>query len=623
MSRSTHVSVKELLLSSVEQLITIYGFGDGTKSNNHQGTLRSGWRSVLVVLGTAGLDKNDSLALQGFKLLDDQIKQCMSVCNMEFDDGKQQPDSLLTEYFVDLVNTLLLFISGPRQDLSSKSVDSLVRLSDVLAEGKIHLSSTRRKAPASPVALPGNGVEVYDLRNDELQLWWPMLLGLSQTMGDRRPEVRVKGLGTLFEIINKHFFPSSKDAKASPNNDEGQGNSSPQHGDLQTLQLIFRGILVPALEFEEIDGNSTSGFAPELLPPKFVHFITVPPSSATALEAASGQQQEWINTTFEHLIDGCISICLRSLEVFNSDSLIEEVLAMLNSCLLSDSGHLAVKGLRRLQQFVSKDLDLKDISDDTWATVSHMLFRVLSIRGLPPSSAPEVEGATDEQKLQLQEEHAENMNEFIREQRFFSNRRYIGCNAAMVIGSLLTNEGTVVSMKVHWYIFLTSGLGKGIRDWERAAEIMDSKTSRPDAEPSPPHYLENVLYARRWVTRFLLSLLTERDLSELETTPCQHVLKEETDSLLRAFLVKESNESSSTIEMKNISKMVSHTLECFNTLSYEKISIMKWLSPVLSACIQTNDVTIRTSVQILLTRLLKENNHRNEVNGTMSNEDAP
>jgi len=619
MSRSTHVSVKELLLSSVEQLISIYGFGDGTKSDSRQGTLRSGWRSVLVVLGTAGLDKNDSIALQGFKLLSDQTNQCMSVCSIEGGgDVSKQPDSLLSEYFVDLVNTLLLFISGPRQDLSSKSIDSLVRLSDVLAEGKVPLSSTRRKALASPVALsPSTRDDASDLSNDELELWWPMLLGLSQTMGDRRPDVRVKGLGTLFNIINKHFFPSSHDVSKNGDNED---NASPRHGDLQTLQLIFRGVLVPALEFEEIDGNSTSGFAPELLPPKFVHFITAPPSPDANSGEDSGHH-EWINTTFEHLMDGCISICLRSLEAFDSDALVEEVLAMLNSCLLSDSGHLAVKGLRRLQQFVSKDLELKDITDDTWATVSHMLFRVLSIRGLPPSSVPEIEGATDEQKEQQKQEHIETMNEFIREQRFFSNRRYIGCNAAMVIGSLLTNDNIAESMGVHWYIFLTSGLGKGIRDWERAAEIMDSKTARPNAT-SPPHYMENVLYARRWMTKFLLDLLAQRDVATLETAPCQHVLKEETESLLRAFLAKESNESCSAVEMRNISKMASDILESFNTLSEDKISVMKWLSPVLSACIQTNNVTLRTSVQILLTRLLKGANQTSVANGNTPSKDA-
>merc|ERR1712127_114229 len=301
-------------------------------------------------------------------------------------------------------------------------------------------------------------------------------------------------------------------------------------------------------------------------------------------------------------------------EAFDSDALVEEVLAMLNSCLLSDSGHLAVKGLRRLQQFVSKDLELKDITDDTWATVSHMLFRVLSIRGLPSLSVPEVEGATDEQKEELKQDHMETMNEFIREQRFFSNRRYIGCNAAMVIGSLLTNESIKESMGVHWFIFLTSGLGRGIKDWERAAEILDPKTARPDTTPSPPHYLENVLYARRWMAKFLLSLLTQRDLSTLQTAPCQHVLKEETESLLRAFLAKGSaTERCSAIEMRNISGMVIDILECFNSLGDDKIGAMKWLSPVLSACIQTNNGTIRTSVQILLTRFLKEANQTSSV----------
>jgi hypothetical protein len=78
------------------------------------------------------------------------------------------------------------------------------------------------------------------------------------------------------------------------------------------------------------------------------------------------------------------------------------------------------------------------------------------------------------------------MEEFIREQKFFYNRRYIGCNAAMVIGSLLTDERIVKSMGVQWFILLTSGLGKGIRDCERAAEIVDTNTSRPDAFDSKP-----------------------------------------------------------------------------------------------------------------------------------------
>lgn len=130
-----------------------------------------------------------------------------------------------------------------------------------------------------------------------------------------------------------------------------------------------------------------------------------------------------------------------------------------------------------------------------------------------------------------------------------------------------------------------------------------------------PHYLENALYARRWMTNFLIRLLTQSDVTTLGSAPCQHVLKEESNSLLRAFLAKESNESGSSIEMRNMSKMVSDILECFNSLGDDKISAMKWLSPILSACIQTNNQAIRTSVQILITRLLRE---ANQINGIVS-----
>lgn len=149
-----------------------------------------------------------------------------------------------------------------------------------------------------------------------------------------------------------------------------------------------------------------------------------------------------------------------------------------------------------------------------------------------------------------------------------------------------------------------------------------NKTFYDTVKNHRPHYLENVLYARRWIAKFIISLLTQRDVSTLETAPCQHVLKEETDSLLRSFLSKESKESCSAVEMRNMSKMVSDILECFNALSEDKISVMKWLSPLLSACIQTNNVTIRTSVQILLTRLLKEANQTSVANGNSLNEEG-
>ena len=119
-----------------------------------------------------------------------------------------------------------------------------------------------------------------------------------------------------------------------------------------------------------------------------------------------------------------------------------------------------------------------------------------------------------------------------------------------------------------------------------------------------PHYLENVLYGRRLMAEFLIDLMTNQDATTLKSTSCQHVLKEEMDELVKAFIRKESNGSCSAIDMRNITKILSNLFDCLNNLSDEKIVTMKWLSPVLSKCIQTNDGTIRASVQILLQRLL-------------------
>ena len=98
--------------------------------------------------------------------------------------------------------------------------------------------------------------------------------------------------------------------------------------------------------------------------------------------------------------------------------------------------------------------------------------------------------------------------------------------------------------------------------------------------------------------------MAQNDASSLESASCQHILRDETEALVKAFTTKEASESCSSIDMRNISKMVSDLFDCLNSLSDEKMATMKWLSPVLSKCIQTNNATIRASVQILLTRLL-------------------
>ena len=135
-----------------------------------------------------------------------------------------------------------------------------------------------------------------------------------------------------------------------------------------------------------------------------------------------------------------------------------------------------------------------------------------------------------------------------------------------------------------------------------------------------PDYLENVLYGRRLMTEFLVDLMMKQEATTLRSTSCQNVLKEEIDGLVKAFIKKETSGSCSAVDMRNISKIVSNLFECLNNLNDEKMATMKWLSPMLSKCIQTNDGTIRASVQILLQRLLDGSkpvvNGKTEATGT-------
>lgn len=468
MLKSDHVSIKELLLKCVERIIRMFGGGEeeNEKTSSHLGTLRSGWRPVLAVLGIAGQDVDERVSKMGFLMLTDQLRQCLSVNKDIGGVDKPRAGVLLAERFVDLVDALLLYVSGPHEEMSLVSIDHLVTLTSFLADKSFRQPLIRKNTSnhnTSPTSY-----ETPENPNGELELWWPILLGISRSMGDPRKQVRLKCMITLLGIINQHFFPEE---------DEG----IPNHGEIQTLQLIFRGILTPVLEHADSDAHL--GPTPPL-PDDFERFATKPPAPLSK----DRRNSTWLETTFEHFMDGCIAICMRSIDVFKEDVLVEEIFAMLNSCTLSDSGGLAVRGLRRLQQFVTKDLKASIVTDDTWATVCHMLRRCMSVRGLPQATGDDskmngdANSHSDDNIEACFEE--ESIREFVAEESIMQDRRYIGSNVTMIIGSLLSSKDSADSMGLRWRTFLTSGLGSGVLEWEEAGTILATR-SLTSGEPSP------------------------------------------------------------------------------------------------------------------------------------------
>ena len=96
------------------------------------------------------------------------------------------------------------------------------------------------------------------------------------------------------------------------------------------MQLIFKGILTPALEHAETNSNiSTNRIS---LPDGFIRFKT---RGAPAPDVAgkggrkdriegvgTAKGNNCIDTTFDHLMDGSISLALKSVKFYKDDILI-------------------------------------------------------------------------------------------------------------------------------------------------------------------------------------------------------------------------------------------------------------------------------------------------------------
>ena len=477
MSRCVFPAPRELLLKGVEQILLVCG-GGGTDSititgaNGSEGvavnnTLRSGWRPILIVLGLAAHDREDSIANMGFKMLHnlldelkkDVAKSCLSLGIIGKVNSKGSEicadyshchGYLMAEHFVDLVESLTKFISCPRDSLAKKALAYLVMMSD-------WLGNERNPKPVSGNALnklrsrnqeinpmEGNLTEdkttIEPAKSNELELWWPLLLGFSQSVGDERNVIRSNALAILMKIINRDFLRIP-----AKNEEVSRGSES----DLITLQLIFRGILHPILEFANVTDFpvQTSLY----LPRDFTYLISPQPSPSRKSQNIVKEEEldNWIESTFEKYMDSCIALCNRASDYFHDNCIVDEIISIVNACLQSDSWILHVRGLKYLEQFLSiEDPPLGELSLVVKENISMLLYRNLS---LP------LNYASDENVVSL------------------SVQRYSGSYLVRV-ASLLLLEGSQHEpnpnmMNLEDRLYLAEGLSKYIHNWEAVAKL--------------------------------------------------------------------------------------------------------------------------------------------------------
>ncbi|GKY90351.1 hypothetical protein MPSEU_000009100 [Mayamaea pseudoterrestris] len=605
MARSEQVSTKELLLNCVDRIILVFKTDASTSSSGNlaqrKGGLRSGWMPILSILGLGGLDSNRDIAKQSFKILMDEIKLCLK--------ETEHPGVLLSEHFVETVTAIFMFIAGPHEDIGRRALEHLTKLTEYLVKEDVSMPQVRRRASIIPVGSghgPGNNM------NEDLELWWPILLGLSRAVGDLRPELRSRALETLIQVITSYFFPSDPDVNTT--------KRRTAHDDIQTLQIVFRGILFPILENAEL--GSDEGDVP-VLPEDFERFLTKLDDQKTegtgAVEDVTSTG--WLETMFDSFMDACISLCLRSILVFKKDLLVEEVLALLTNCLMSDSGALAVRGLQRLEQFITSDLNSSNLDDEKWGAISHMLRRCLFVRNLPPirASAKAADAQSEDEATVKanQEEYEESVQEFVSDDIHFADRRYIPSNATMVIGMLLSSDRFSIGLR--WRLFLVAGLGRGIVEWERAAMILEQDAkAKVTSDIVPPSYFETAMYGRRWMNRFILQLVSTKEIAQAPTdadpksnrfAAGQKLVADETQRLLAYFLKSETTVAQYQHDARDDARhvrfttLVNELLSGYNKMDGEHLKDIAWINPILlGTCIQSKNEDIRLAVQKLVQR---------------------
>jgi len=603
MERSKESTTKELLLNSVQQMIMMFGVSNDTQettalddrkvSSLKRGTLRSGWKSVLIVLGIAAHDDDDTIAHMGYETLstlairtavmqEDKDSENMTGNNAE-------TSLLLNEHFVDLVDSLIMYVSGTRVDLSMHAIGHLKDMAAWLADEHIPLP-VMRKAPTR-MTYGRNVVEEKsscssDAVSADLELWWPILLGFSRNIGHFNRVVRDECLDTLKELVKKNFFPQDSNVEFQ------SGNRASNHVNIQTLRLIFKGILLPALEHAETDRYTFLAIPPI---PEDLEFILLKKGKSQET-AVDNYQNSWMNTTLESLLDSCIQLCLESIDAFESEDMVEEMMAIFNACLVSDAGAVAVIALRRLHKFLTGDLGRDQISSNTWATVSHMLLRSLVVRtSQDPNASPA-------------------------EQAIIVSRQFVPSNATMIIGKLMCDEDYASSMGLNWYLFITTGLGRSIKEWETSTsagkEVSKRGLSR-DSHEVPPTHSENILYARQLLVKLLLNLASKRHLAEVSKGTVHQLLKEETQAILSSFLQKETafgpnvagesyKNSELVEELRCFTRIVFSLLDGLNNLEDDCLFEHTWLCPMLSSLIQCQSETVRKAVHILVSRLFEK-----------------
>ncbi|KAE8720857.1 Brefeldin A-inhibited guanine nucleotide-exchange protein 2 [Hibiscus syriacus] len=191
MQKTSAVEIRELIIRCVSQMVS---------SRVHH--VKSGWKSMFMVLTTAAYDSHKNIILLAFEITEKIIR-----------DNFPYITETETTTFTDCVNCLIAFTNNRfSKDISLNAISFLRFCASKLAEGDLGSSSMNKDKESGDTSQSSphkgsngrqeNG-EMMD-KDDHLYFWLPLLAGLSKLGFDPRTEIRESALQVLFETLRNH-----------------------------------------------------------------------------------------------------------------------------------------------------------------------------------------------------------------------------------------------------------------------------------------------------------------------------------------------------------------------------------------------------------------------------------
>ncbi len=277
-AKSGNVETKDLVLRCIDIMIRTCAVN-----------IRSGWKSIFNIVEVAANQPSHEIAKFGFDILEVLL-------------GKHF--NLLLNDFVELMNSLVVFISSSHTELSLKAFNNLSKCAELLAHGSV--------VPVNGGGMDSHGDSAvkYTIEEDAavFRLWWPLLLGLSTHVADVRVPVRCQALDTLSHILFKY-------------------------GDIfsaQTWSVIFKGVLFPMIDSAKLDSTENG--------------------HATSIKVTF--KQSWIGTMAKSVLQTCLELYMRFHSNDANAPLLPALLTMLQGCICQENEALAKMGLDGLRQLV-------------------------------------------------------------------------------------------------------------------------------------------------------------------------------------------------------------------------------------------------------------------------------